>query len=112
MRGIRCGPVVTECSLSVCQCNYPLVTTISCVETAEPIEMLFGMWTRGRPRNHVLNRSPRKGSLLGVILVHVETPAADVVNIIRKRAAAMRPTATTTVPTCYNQGRSAMELIM
>jgi len=30
-----------------------LITTVSCAETAEPIEMLFEVWTRGDPRNRV-----------------------------------------------------------
>ena len=28
---------------------------VSCAKTAEPIEMLFGMWTRLGPRKHVLD---------------------------------------------------------
>ena len=31
-----------------------LVTTMSCANTTELIEMLCGMWTRVVPRNHVL----------------------------------------------------------
>ena len=31
-----------------------LVTTMICAKTSEPIEMLFGVWTRGGPRNHIL----------------------------------------------------------
>ena len=36
-------------SLSVCL----LVTTVSCAETAEQIEIPFGVWTWVGPRNHV-----------------------------------------------------------
>jgi len=28
---------------------------VSCAETAEPIDLLFGLWTRMGPRNHVLD---------------------------------------------------------
>jgi len=31
------------------------VTIVNPARTAEPIEMLFGMWTRLSPRNHVLD---------------------------------------------------------
>ena len=31
---------------------------VSCAKTAQPIEMLFGMWTRVGPRNHVLDERP------------------------------------------------------
>jgi len=32
------------------------VTVMSPAKTAEPIEMLFGLWTRVGPRNRVLDR--------------------------------------------------------
>jgi len=31
---------------------------VSCAETAEPIDLLFGMWTRMDPRNHVFDGGP------------------------------------------------------
>jgi len=31
---------------------------VSCAETAEPIDLLFGLWTRMGPRNHVLDGGP------------------------------------------------------
>jgi len=31
---------------------------VSCAKTSEPIEILFGMWTRVSPKNHVLDGSP------------------------------------------------------
>jgi len=34
------------------------VTIVSPAETAEPIAMLFGLWTRVGPRNHVLDKGP------------------------------------------------------
>ena len=37
-------------------------------KTAEPIEMLFGMWARVGPHNHVLDggpEPPREGAILG-----------------------------------------------
>jgi len=40
--------------LSVC----PSVTIVSPAKTADPIEMLFGMWTWAGPRNQVLDGSP------------------------------------------------------
>ena len=32
--------------------------SISCPKTDEPIEMIFGVWTRVGPRNHVLGGGP------------------------------------------------------
>jgi len=31
---------------------------MSCAEMAEPIDLLFGLWTQMGPRNHVLDRGP------------------------------------------------------
>ena len=31
---------------------------MSCTETAEPIDLLFGLWIRTGPRNHVLDGGP------------------------------------------------------
>jgi len=33
-------------------------------KTAEPIEMLFGLWAQVGPRNHVLDESYGKGGLI------------------------------------------------
>ena len=33
-------------------------TTVSLAQTAAPIEVPFGLWTRVRPRNHVLDGGP------------------------------------------------------
>jgi len=44
--------IATDVALSVCLYVCLSVTTISCAKTDEPIEMLFGVWTRvfwGRP---------------------------------------------------------------
>jgi len=47
-------------------CVSLLVTTMSCVKTAEPIEMLFAMWTRVDLRNHVWGAwIPGKGQFWG-----------------------------------------------
>jgi len=40
---------------------------VSCAETAEPIEMPFGVWTRMRPRKHVLNGVERWRHLTNTI---------------------------------------------
>jgi len=42
-------------------------TDVSCAETAEPIEMLFGLWTQVGPKKHVLDWGyypHAKGSIL------------------------------------------------
>ena len=36
-------------------------------KTAEPIKMLFGVWTRGDPRNHVLDQGPDPSRELAVL---------------------------------------------
>jgi len=43
------------CILCVCLCVCRLVTTVSCAETAEPIEVPFEMWTQVEPRDHALD---------------------------------------------------------
>ena len=43
------------CCLLYSRC---LFTTVSPTKTAEPIEMLFGMWTEVGPGNHVLGGVP------------------------------------------------------
>ena len=47
-------------SVSVCL----LDTTASCANTAEPIQMPFGMWTRLGPMNHVLGGDPDQGGYI------------------------------------------------
>ena len=73
--------------LSLCVCL--LVTIVSHAKTAEPIqiEMSFGKWTRGDPKNHVLYRA------------HIGTTWR--IRWIDFVAAAMRPYATITIATCY-----------
>jgi len=44
--------------VSVC----PLVTTVSPTETAEQIEVPFGVWTRVGPWNHLLDGGGRCGA--------------------------------------------------
>ena len=55
-----CG-LLLQMSVSV------LVTTVISAKTAEPIEMMFGMWTCRNLRNHVIRWGPRscrrRGSL-------------------------------------------------
>jgi len=41
--------------MSVCLSVCLLVTAMSCAKIAEPIEMLFGSWSRVGPGNHVLD---------------------------------------------------------
>jgi len=36
------------------RCEVQRPSAVSCAKTAEPIEMLFGIWTRLGPRKHVL----------------------------------------------------------
>jgi len=36
---------------------------VSCAKTAEPIEMLFGIWTRVGPMKHVLDGCPHQRHL-------------------------------------------------
>jgi len=43
--------VCLSVGLSVCRS----VTVVSPAKTAEPIDILFGLWTRVGPRNHVLD---------------------------------------------------------
>jgi len=48
-------PIVTDqVAWSVCLS----VTVMSPTKMAEPIEMLFGLWTQVGPRNHVLDGDP------------------------------------------------------
>ena len=49
---------------------------MNCAKTAEPIEMLYGMWTCGSPGNHVLGGGPDPFICLGsfgVVLGHALT---------------------------------------
>ena len=53
-------PIVTEVAWSV----YLLITTVSCARMAEPIKMLFGVWTRVGSKIHILGgglEPPEKG---------------------------------------------------
>jgi len=43
---------------SVCLSVGLSVTIMTSAKTAEPIEMLLGLWTRVGPRNHVLDGGP------------------------------------------------------
>jgi len=44
-------------------------TTVSLVKADEPIDTLFGLWTRMGARNHALNgcADPPRGEILGVV---------------------------------------------
>jgi len=66
-------PIVTDQVLWVCQSVCPsstvcwFVTVVTPANTAQLIEMLFGLRTRVGPRNHVLDRvldPPWKGAIL------------------------------------------------
>ena len=55
---------------------YMLETIMNCGITAEPIEMLRGMWTHGGPRNDVLAgdpNTPQEEHFWGVIVWYVRT---------------------------------------
>jgi len=43
---------------SAAHCKVMGWSAVSCAKTAEPIEMLFGLWARMGCRNHVLNEDP------------------------------------------------------
>jgi len=51
-------PIAVDVAFSVCLSVCLLDTTMSPSETAEPIEMSFGLWTRLGSRNHVLGWGP------------------------------------------------------
>jgi len=70
-------PIVTDSlawtvSRSVCLCVCLSVTLVSPAETAEPIEMPFGLWAQVGPGNHVLDGVPNppmgRGNFEGVQL--------------------------------------------
>jgi len=59
MQNVRCH---------LCLSVRLLETIVSPTKTDKPIEMSFGLWTVGSPRNHVLGGAripPREGELLG-----------------------------------------------
>ena len=66
-----CTVYTTDVPWSVCQPVSELVTAMSHANTAERIDMPFGLWARGGPGNHVLDGGPdlpRESALLGHIL--------------------------------------------
>jgi len=76
-------PIVTDgAALSVCRSVYVSVTIVSPAKTAEAIEILFALWTRAGPRNHVLDGGPdppvRRAILKGKGAAHckVQGPSA------------------------------------
>jgi len=69
MHGVqRCG-LLLPMFRGLCVCL--LDTTMIHTKTAEPIEMLFGLWTRMGPRNYVLGWArippPEEGAILRVV---------------------------------------------
>ena len=56
-------PIVTGIAWSVCQS----VIVISPAETAEPIKMPFGLWTRVNSKNHVLAGGPGPPCKLAIV---------------------------------------------
>ena len=93
--------------VSVCVCLSGcslclLDTTVSPTKAAEQIEMPFGMWTPW-PNEPCLMWEPGsltgRGTFEGHSHWHV---AVNILNVIRKRAAAMRLQATSNVATCYH----------
>jgi len=86
MSRVRCG---LRCDV-ICMCL--LVATVSCAKTAEPIEMPFGMLTRGAEEPCIRwgsDLSTRRGTL-GC----VDSPAVDICNRICYGPGAMRSPAT------------------
>ena len=55
-QSVKMQPLATEIARFVCVCL--LGTTVSRVETAEPIDMLFRPWTLMGSTNHVLSGGP------------------------------------------------------
>ena len=69
------SPIGTDVAWSMCLCVCLLVTITNCAKTAEPIEMLFGVWTRVGPRNYVPGGKPDpqwKGQFSGQLPAHGE----------------------------------------
>ena len=58
---MRAIPIDVIRSVAVCRS----VTTVSCAQTAERIEMKFGMGTRGDPRHIVLKFGPDRPKIRG-----------------------------------------------
>jgi len=60
---------------------------MNCAKTAEPIEMLYGMWTCGSPGNHVLGGGPDPficwGSFGGRTWARPDFAAVDILTVIR-----------------------------
>ena len=67
----RCG-ISLQVQRGSCVCLF--VTTMSCAETAEPIEMPFGVWTRVSPNvgPDPLRERGNFGDSVGYIPVHYE----------------------------------------
>jgi len=67
--------------LSVCVSVFLLGMSVSCAKTDEPIEMPFGMWTRGDQDTKIPRiRPPREWALWGV----VSRLAVDILNLFAR----------------------------
>ena len=67
--------------LSVCVSVFLLGMSVSCAKTDEPIEMPFGMWTRGDQDTKIPRiRPPRECALWGV----VSRLAVDILNLFAR----------------------------
>jgi len=56
LQSAKMQPLATDIVwVSLCVCVCLLDATVNPAKTDEPIEMLFGLWTRVGPRNHMLN---------------------------------------------------------
>jgi len=104
VHSVRCmRPVVTYIAWSLCS----LVTSVRPSNTAELVEMPFGMWTHFSPRNCILWVSrPQYGKwhLWGVIRGYADAcPRAtvDIFNLIHEKAPVMQPLATSAVALVY-----------
>jgi len=60
-----------------------LVTTVTCAKIREPIEMLFGVWTRGVEEPYISYGPGNKHLVLGVHMpdLHAVDHAVDVLNL-------------------------------
>ena len=81
-------PIVTDgAALSVCRSVYVSVTIVSPAKTAEAIEILFALWTRAGPRNHVLDGGPdppvRRAILKGKGAAHCKVQGPSAVSCVK-----------------------------
>ena len=84
-------------SLTVCLSVTLSYTSVSPVEMAENIEMLFGMWSGVVARNCLLDADPEEGTFLGHIR-YWDMPAVDILKVCHQ---GQHLAITITVATCH-----------